>query len=116
MVELEGINMKILNLILVSLILCGSSAAYAVKGEGQVMRIYPHGNVYFRLKGDDCKDAGQNSYWFFRQQDNPMADYWLSMLLSAAATGQTVKVGSSSGIANCNPDQNEEIAYILIDY
>lgn len=107
--------MKIFNFILVALILCGGSSAYAAKGEGQVMRIYPHGNVYFRLKGDECKSEGQNKYWFFRQT-NPMADYWLSMLLSAAATGQTVKIGTSSGIGNCRPDQDEEIAYIFIDY
>jgi hypothetical protein len=110
----------IMKSMIIVVVICSGSvfADSSSKGKGQVSRIYPSGNsnnINFRLKGDVCKTEGANKYWYF-SKDHPMADYWFSMLLSASSTGNTIIVGVSSGVDNCDPSKHQEIGYILVDY
>lgn len=87
----------------------------AAKGSGQVERIYPsNGKVYFRLKGDECKDKGsRNTYWYFDLSTDTGKAYY-SLLLAAATTKSVVQVGRPAN--SCSPELSQEINYIYQDY
>ncbi|MEJ6473994.1 hypothetical protein [Pseudoalteromonas piscicida] len=90
-------------------------AVQAAKGVGQVERIYPsNGKIFFRLKGDECKDKGsRNTYWYFDlSTDTGKANY--SLLLAAAATKSVINVGRPAN--SCSPEQSQAINYLYQDY
>lgn len=87
-------------------------AIYAAEAYGAVERIYPHnGKVYFRLKGDKCKNKSLYKYWYF-ELNSEESKLWFSMLLTASSTGKIVKIG----VQSCKPDENQKITYIYQDF
>ncbi|NOU52144.1 hypothetical protein HG263_16565 [Pseudoalteromonas sp. JBTF-M23] len=93
-------------------IILAFSQAQAASTKGGVERIYPQdGTVYFRLKDEPCKSTQKNTYWSFSLSDET-AKTWFAMLLAAASSGHVVKLG----VEQCNPDINQSISYLYIDY
>ncbi|CAM4309108.1 hypothetical protein [Pseudoalteromonas byunsanensis] len=89
--------------------------SHAAKGSGQVERIYPNnGKVYFRLKGDECKDKGsRNTYWYIDlSTETGKASY--SLLLTAATTESVIVVGRPS--SSCSPEVTQQVNYIYQDF
>ncbi|ALU43557.1 MULTISPECIES: hypothetical protein [Pseudoalteromonas] len=106
--------MKLISILTLSLLLPLAPAAFAAKGVGQVERIYPSGGkVFFRLKGDECKQSANagNTYWYFELAD-ATAGVNVSMLLAAANTSKTIKIGYPS----CDPTKNQKINYLYQDF
>ncbi|GAA5445247.1 hypothetical protein Misp06_03446 [Microbulbifer sp. NBRC 101763] len=83
---------------------------------GPVARIYVHDNIVnFRLKDDACKleSTVGNTYWRFSLDSQPeTAKAWYAMLLNAATTGKSVKLG----VPSCDPENHQYIRYVYQDY
>ncbi|RZM84924.1 hypothetical protein [Pseudoalteromonas rubra] len=106
--------MKLSSILALSLLLPLAPTALAAKGVGQVERIYPSGSrVYFRLKGDECKQGANsgNTYWYYELSE-AASGVNTSMLLAAANTGKIIKIGYPS----CDATKNQKINYLYQDF
>ncbi|KAF7785557.1 hypothetical protein PRUB_a4244 [Pseudoalteromonas rubra] len=106
--------MKFTTILTLSLLLPLAPAALAAKGAGQVERIYPSGSrVYFRLKGDECKKGANsgNTYWYYELSE-ATANVNTAILLAAANTGKSLRVGYPS----CDATKTQKINYLYQDF
>lgn len=98
--------------LLCTFLLVASQLAQAEDLGGKVTRIYPNAmGINFRLEGT-CK-ASSNSAYFYFPLSSDLSKAWYAMLLSAASSGQPVRISLPQP---CDPAVNQQVSYVYQNY